>query len=257
MMVNISGTSETKYYYHANNLYSVAALTDQAGAVVERYSYTAYGKPTFHNPTTGVPLSPQPTGSALGNPYLYTGRRLDAETGLYYYRARYYDPDLGRFLGRDPIGYEGGINLYEYVGDRPLVKTDPSGHLGWACKASLLSLTIACHSAYGLCTAAPCPGPQQGGVSVGCAAGIATSASLAVVASLACGNDPEAQQAIADAMAKLKDLEKKVIDPFIPKGGAEPPCSTPFGCNETPDDIPPGQPNRPNPYPDDPCPCEG
>ena len=72
---------ETKYYYHQNNLYSVAALTNQAGAVVERYAYTAYGKPLFFN-GTGVLASPQPTASPLGNPYLYTGRRLDSETGL-------------------------------------------------------------------------------------------------------------------------------------------------------------------------------
>ena len=63
----------------------------------------------------------------MGNTLFYTGHEFDAATGLYYMRARYYDPALGRFMSRDPIGYLGGINLYEYCGDRPINNTDPSG----------------------------------------------------------------------------------------------------------------------------------
>ncbi len=58
--------------------------------------------------------------------YGYTGREPD-ETGLIYYRARYYDPTLGRFTQRDPIGLQGGINPYAYVGGNPVNFTDPSG----------------------------------------------------------------------------------------------------------------------------------
>ena len=59
---------------------------------------------------------------------LYTGREFDAETGLYYYRAKYYDPATGRFLSEDPIGFlNGDRNLYVYVGNQPTAKTDPSG----------------------------------------------------------------------------------------------------------------------------------
>ncbi len=65
--------------------------------------------------------------SHFGNPFLFTGREYDAETGLYYYRGRYYSPALGRFLNRDPIGIRGGVNLYEYVGNNPVTRTDPSG----------------------------------------------------------------------------------------------------------------------------------
>jgi RHS repeat-associated protein len=90
-----AGTTAPKYYYHQNSLYSVAALTDQAGAVQERYAYTAYGKPLFCD-ASGTPLDPQQ--SALGNSILYTGRRLDTETGLQYSRARYYSADLGKFI---------------------------------------------------------------------------------------------------------------------------------------------------------------
>lgn len=65
--------------------------------------------------------------NSTGNVYCYTGRRIDAETGYYYYRARYYDPDMGRFLSADPIGYGDGLNMYAYVGNDPLNFTDPSG----------------------------------------------------------------------------------------------------------------------------------
>jgi len=63
----------------------------------------------------------------VGNPYLFTGRRYDPETGLYYYRARYYDPEIGRFLQVDPIGYAGGINLYGYCQNNPILFIDPWG----------------------------------------------------------------------------------------------------------------------------------
>ena len=53
------------------------------------------------------------------------------ETSLYYYKRRYYSPALGRFLSRDPIGYRSGMNLYGYVGDRPMARTDPLGLLGF------------------------------------------------------------------------------------------------------------------------------
>jgi RHS repeat-associated protein len=70
-----------------------------------------------------------PIGSStIANPYTYTGRRLDAETGLYQYRNRYYHAQLGRFVSRDPIGYEGSwLNHYEYVGGSPLIYLDPWG----------------------------------------------------------------------------------------------------------------------------------
>jgi RHS repeat-associated protein len=59
----------------------------------------------------------------------FTGRELDSESGLYYYRARYYDPYLGRFISEDPIGFDGGINFYAYVDNNPLNATDPSGNV--------------------------------------------------------------------------------------------------------------------------------
>jgi RHS repeat-associated protein len=67
-------------------------------------------------------------GSAPG--YAFTGRDWDPETGLYYYRARYYDPRIGRFAGEDPIGFKGGLNLFAYVGSNPTTATDPTGLVG-------------------------------------------------------------------------------------------------------------------------------
>src|SRR5207245_8530451 len=65
-------------------------------------------------------------GSATGG-YAFTGRDWDAETGLYYYRSRYYDPTLGRFISEDTIGTDAGPNVYAYVDNNPILLTDPNG----------------------------------------------------------------------------------------------------------------------------------
>jgi RHS repeat-associated protein len=117
------------FYYHQNALWSVAAVTNAAGSPVERYAYDAYGLAAV---TDGafVPIPRNSWGtphSAIGNPYFFTGRQLDEESGPYYYRARHYDPVKGRFLQRDPVGYLDGVNLYEYVHDNPVNSADPAG----------------------------------------------------------------------------------------------------------------------------------
>jgi len=122
------GLGYTTHYYHANRLYCVAALTDNMGAVIERYTYTAYGATTILAPD-GVTLR---AASSYDNAYLHTGRRLDGETGNYYFRARYYSPTLGRFLGRDPLGYMDGTNFYAAY-FAMLSGTDPLGlWWGWS-----------------------------------------------------------------------------------------------------------------------------
>ena len=92
-------------------------------AVGRVYSYTPYGVVTYRNPNWTAAGS-----SANSNSILYTGRTLDLLTSLYYYRARYYDAGLERFIGRDPIGYGAGDdNLYRYVANAPCSKTNLRG----------------------------------------------------------------------------------------------------------------------------------
>ena len=101
------GPEAQRYYAHANHLYSVAALTDAAGQVVERYSYNAYGKQTITAATGAVRVK-----SAVGWDRGFTGYVADNETSMLYARARMYSPTLGRFVGRDPLTYLCGTSMY-------------------------------------------------------------------------------------------------------------------------------------------------
>ena len=119
------GAMDERLYALADANYNVTALFDEAtGTVVERFVYDAYGNVTELDPDDFTAY----TGTDYDWEYTYTTRRLDDETGLMYYRHRYYDADLGQFVSRDPIGYWAGDgNLYRYVGGSPMVFVDPSG----------------------------------------------------------------------------------------------------------------------------------
>jgi RHS repeat-associated protein len=113
-MIEASGTYAGTHYYHYDALGSVVTMTNSAGNVTQLYEYSVYG---------------QVAASDADHPnrFMFTGREFDKDTGLYYYRARYYHPEIGRFLQTDPIGYGDGMNWYGYCLNGPVGGRDPSG----------------------------------------------------------------------------------------------------------------------------------
>jgi RHS repeat-associated protein len=108
----IAGTFSRIDSYLSDHLGSILALKDMDGTSVVTYSYDAYGAGT--------------ASTRDNNPFQFAGREND-ETGLYYYRARYYSPYMQRFIQSDPIGLNGGINTYDYVLGDPINFNDPLG----------------------------------------------------------------------------------------------------------------------------------
>jgi RHS repeat-associated protein len=104
-------------YYHADGLGSVTSLSSGAGSLAQTYTFDSFGKQTA-------------SSGSLTNPFQYTGRESDPETGLYYYRAnraRYYDSQSGRFASEDPIKFAGGNDFYRHTKNTPATLADPRG----------------------------------------------------------------------------------------------------------------------------------
>jgi RHS repeat-associated protein len=101
-------------YYQADGLGSLTSLSNTSGALANTYTYDSFGNLTAS------------TGS-LTNSFRYTGREFDTETSLYYYRARYYDTQAGRFLSEDPTAFNGGTDFYAYTRNSPISFVDPTG----------------------------------------------------------------------------------------------------------------------------------
>jgi RHS repeat-associated protein len=101
-------------YYQADGLGSITSLSNTAGALAQTYAFDSFGKQTS-------------SSGSLTNPFQYTAREFDAETSLYFYRARYYDQNIGRFLSEDRLGFAMGPDFYSYTGNDPVGQIDPSG----------------------------------------------------------------------------------------------------------------------------------
>lgn len=102
------------YFYLPDGRYSVKGVTNAAGTLVASYNYDPFG-----NTSAAIDLVP--------NRFRFAGREYEPELGLYFNRARYYSPSIGRFISEDPIGITGGMNTYEYAAGDPVNYTDPSG----------------------------------------------------------------------------------------------------------------------------------
>jgi RHS repeat-associated protein len=113
----------TTDYYEADGLGSITSLSTSAAALSNTYTYDSFGNTTNFTGT-------------LRNPFSYTAREFDQETGLYEYRARYYDQTSGRFISEDPLGYRSDdLDFYRYVHASPVNYTDPSGLKTYDCGA--------------------------------------------------------------------------------------------------------------------------
>jgi len=121
--------SGTTSYYEQDSLSSVTSLSNSSGALVNTYSYDSYGNSTMS------------TGTII-NPFRFTGREFDSETGIHEYRARYYDETIGRFVSEDPSSPNEGPNLYAYVYNNPTGSIDPTGlyTIDKSCQGKCLSV---------------------------------------------------------------------------------------------------------------------
>lgn len=106
------GTPES-FFYHVDALGSIVAVTAADASVVRTYAYDSFGRTLSESGT-------------IANPFTFAARELDSESGLLYYRARYYDPSIGRFLSEEP-SWEDGPNPYWYALANPVNFVDPTG----------------------------------------------------------------------------------------------------------------------------------
>jgi RHS repeat-associated protein len=106
------------YYYHTDQVGSVKAVTDQSGKVVWNADYFAFGTQFGKNKIDS---------NFEEDEFAFSGKGYDGDTGLYYYNARWYDSETGRFISEDPVGDPNNPNLYSYCANNPLNRIDPSG----------------------------------------------------------------------------------------------------------------------------------
>ena len=124
-------TELTRNFYHRNALGSVMYISEEDETEAAEYRYTPYGEWTITR--GGVTQGSDPLGQDVG----YTGRWFDEESSLWQYRARAYSGTIGKFLQRDPTGYDPNPSLYTYVRSNPLNRVDPTGKIDHAMPAHM------------------------------------------------------------------------------------------------------------------------
>jgi RHS repeat-associated protein len=112
----LARTDSSNVYYHADGAGNITALSDANQNIVARYEYDAFGR-----------LIAKSGALADANRYRFSSKEAHPASGLYYYGFRFYDPSLQRWLNQDPIGEDGGINLYGFVENSPLTQIDSLG----------------------------------------------------------------------------------------------------------------------------------
>ena len=119
--IAFTDVNNTPYFYMYDGLGSVVGLTNNSEHVAESYDYDSFGRYLGQG------------SNAIKQPYTFTGREFDQESELYYYRARYYDPQIGRFISRDAFGgfpdIPSTLHRYTYVRNNPINDIDPSGNI--------------------------------------------------------------------------------------------------------------------------------
>jgi len=127
----IAGSSLAHAYYHADGNGNITALVSTNGVLVARYNYDPYGN-----------LLGMSGPLAEANTYRFSSKEYAANAGLYYYGFRFYEPNLQRWLSRDPIGEKGGMNLFAYALCNPVGYLDPLGLVRWGCAFDALAGAI-------------------------------------------------------------------------------------------------------------------
>jgi RHS repeat-associated protein len=118
----VNEKNNNEFYYHQNELNSVEAITNSSGNVTESYRYDVYGKQTIYD-GSGVLI----TSSLAGNRFGFTGQEYDSANNSNHFVFRNYSPVTGTFNQRDPIGYEDGMGMYQYLNDNPANGIDVFG----------------------------------------------------------------------------------------------------------------------------------
>ncbi|MCF6252011.1 MAG: RHS domain-containing protein [Methylococcaceae bacterium] len=129
------GPSNGIYYVHNDHLGTPQTITDQNQSVFWQANYNPFGKATI-------------TRQTITNNIRFPGQYFDQETGLHYNYYRYYDPNTGRYITSDPIGLQGGLNTYAYVGGNPLSYSDPQGLCPWCIAYAVFEIGLAVYDTY-------------------------------------------------------------------------------------------------------------